>query len=149
MSERAMRGRLTQKVLMPLGAFAVENPANPGTPDVNYSSPGGWLELKKVLKRPARKTTPIRVEHFRQEQRVFIEWMVDHGHEVWVVLQLERDWFVFPPLWACYHLGHVVEDELWANAAIYWKGRLDGEGLCRFLSSARVSDYSYSATDGE
>lgn len=66
-------------------ATSVENPACPGTPDVQFI--GGWLELKFLEEWPKREETTVRIEHFTPQQRVWLlrrymacrERGTDHG----------------------------------------------------------------------
>lgn len=51
-------------------ATSVENPACPGTPDVQHID--GWLELKFLETWPKRKETTVRIEHFSPQQRVWL-----------------------------------------------------------------------------
>ena len=51
-------------------ATSVENPACPGTPDVQFI--GGWLELKFLEAWPKRAETTVRIEHFTPQQRVWL-----------------------------------------------------------------------------
>jgi len=51
-------------------ATSVENPACPGTPDVQFI--GGWLELKFLEAWPKREETTVRIEHFTPQQRVWL-----------------------------------------------------------------------------
>ena len=53
-----------------LDATSVENPACPGTPDVQFID--GWLELKFKEKWPAREDTTVRIEHFSPQQRIWL-----------------------------------------------------------------------------
>ncbi len=53
-----------------LDATSVENPAFPGTPDVQHID--GWLELKFREKWPAREDTTVRIEHFSPQQRIWL-----------------------------------------------------------------------------
>lgn len=84
----------------------VENPASPGTPDVNYcwvdqSTPAphyqprheGWMELKIIAKLPAEGRI-FRVPHFRPEQRVWIERRSRAGGNVWMLVRVRE-----PALW--------------------------------------------------
>ncbi|MCK5600550.1 hypothetical protein KAR91_01705 [Candidatus Pacearchaeota archaeon] len=58
-------------------ATSVENPACPGTPDVQFI--GGWIELKFLETWPKRKETSVRIEHFSPQQRVWLlrRWMAE------------------------------------------------------------------------
>jgi hypothetical protein len=53
-----------------LDACSVENPACPGTPDVQHID--GWLELKFKEEWPKRPDTTVRIEHFSPQQRVWL-----------------------------------------------------------------------------
>ena len=53
-----------------LDATSVENPACPGTPDVQHIY--GWLELKFKETWPVREDTTVRISHFSQQQRVWL-----------------------------------------------------------------------------
>lgn len=53
-----------------LDATSVENPACPGTPDVQYID--GWLELKFLEEWPKRAETTVRIEHFTPQQRCWL-----------------------------------------------------------------------------
>lgn len=53
-----------------LDACSVENPAYPGTPDVQHID--GWLELKWKEKWPAREDTAVRLPHFTPQQRCWL-----------------------------------------------------------------------------
>jgi len=53
-----------------LDATSVENPAYPGTAEVQFID--GWLELKFKEKWPAHEDTTVRIEHFSPQQRVWL-----------------------------------------------------------------------------
>jgi len=53
-----------------LDACSVENPAFPGTPDVQFLD--GWLELKFKEKWPTRPDTTVQIKHFSPQQRVWL-----------------------------------------------------------------------------
>ena len=69
MSESNMRGQVCD-VLRSLDAISVENPAYPGTPDVNFVE--GWVELKWIRAWPAREKTVVKIDHYTQQQRVWL-----------------------------------------------------------------------------
>ncbi len=51
-------------------ATSVENPACPGTPDVQFID--GWIECKYLEDWPKRPDTTVRIEHFTPQQRVWL-----------------------------------------------------------------------------
>lgn len=91
MSERALRREIV-KLLRPVGAMPVENPACPGTPDVAYV--GGWIELKKARRWPQREG-PLKLDHFTQQQFLWLERHILCGGRAHVLLQVGREHLLF------------------------------------------------------
>lgn len=51
-------------------ATSVENPAYPGTPDIQFID--GWIECKYLEAWPRRAETTVRIPHFSPQQRVWL-----------------------------------------------------------------------------
>lgn len=76
-------------------ATSVENPAYPGTPDIQFID--GWIECKYLEDWPARSETTVRIEHFTPQQRVWLlrRWTVckklgvEHGVG-WLLLYVAK-----------------------------------------------------------
>lgn len=133
MSERSM-SRLVMAALAPLHAVRVENPACPGTPDVNYA--GGWLELKEVPSWPADPRWPLRVPHFTLQQRLWMRQRVRHGGRAHLLLKVGAEWLLLRGDVAAERLGEVPPDELRSSAELRWHSREDrswGAMLCEYL----------------
>lgn len=95
------------RILSPLHACAVENPACPGFPDVCFI--GGLLELKAVDRWPIRKDSVLTMgvdrKHFTPQQRVFaLKRRRAQGFHC-VCLQVDQDWLLVPGELAAKHLG--------------------------------------------
>ena len=92
MTEKRLRSIMVS-MLAPFGAFAVENPVCPGTPDICTSL--GWIELKcpSVAKISVRKT-----------QLVWMRDWIKHGGTVWVLSVIRTSWFLHTGQW-------IVENE--------------------------------------
>ena len=117
---------------LPAGCHAVrvENVVETGTPDVNIClTLDYWVELK-VQEAPKRATTKFRIDHFTDEQRL---WLVDRcraGGNAFLLVQVG---FVY--LWirgdiAAVWIGHCTLTELLAKCT--WHGPALS-GLVKFL----------------
>ena len=109
MSEKSMRSRVVRS-LKALDAIAVENPALPGTPDVNYVE--GWIELKQLTAWPQKADTVVRCDIFTPQQRV---WHIRRrlaGGTSWLLLQVGREWLLFDGAVAALNLGLCTRIEL-------------------------------------
>ena len=127
MSESHMRQRVIQG-LRSLDAVSVENPARPGTPDVNYVE--GWIELKQLPRWPRGGPDEIvRVAHFRPGQRVWIGRRARRGGRVHVLLQVGADWLLLPGEVAARELGRVSRARLEEMAVRVWVGGIDMKEL--------------------
>jgi len=92
LSERDMRGKVT-KYLQELDAIAVENPAYPGTPDVNFIE--GWFELKWLRDWPKGEDTVVKFSHYTPQQKVWMKRRHTKGGRVALLVQCKREWFMF------------------------------------------------------
>lgn len=111
--------------LASLDALAVENPAKPGTADINFSE--GWIELKWMRRWPVNAwERPVLINHFTPQQRVFLmrRWAV--GQSSWLLLQVGREWLLFNGQFAAEHVGMVTRgalldecDARWGNGLVY------------------------------
>ena len=122
----------------------VENPAYPGTPDVNYYFAGvdveGWVELKALPKWPKRASTPVRVDHFTQQQRVWLLRRAAAGGRVYVLLRVDEDctYILLDGVTAARHLGNVPKAELISLARVYAKGSFPTGEIFGELTRARA-----------
>jgi hypothetical protein len=99
----------------------VENPALPGTPDVNYIE--GWVELKHADRWPP-KGGPLQLTHPpTPEQRTWLLRRWHCGGRAFLCLRVGREWFLFrgcdvAPLWADSRPAPPAEAELRAAAIV-------------------------------
>ena len=114
MTEQMMRHRVVNAMLKGLGAFAVENPACPGTPDVCTTV--GWLELK-VARWPRKVGSVVNVD-LRQTQRLWIRRWARHDGNVWTLTWISNEWFLHDGRWSADHLGN-VDERVFRNCALY------------------------------
>jgi len=130
-SESAQRS-VVCKALKILHAIPVENPALPGTPDVNYID--GWIELKQLPRWPANSPI-VKVRHFTAQQRLFMRLHSAKNGRCWVLLRVKLEWLLFDGAWAAEHLGKVSKADLRNNAVKYWPQGFRGKELLSFLRS--------------
>lgn len=117
-----MRRRVVEG-LRDLDAVAVENSAYPGTPDVNYVE--GWIELKWLRAWPRQAETPVRVDHFRPEQKVWMRRRWRRGGAVFLLLQVRREWLLFDGPTAAKVVGTAARSELTRAALRHWREGVD------------------------
>lgn len=161
MSERSM-SRLVMDAIHFLDPVRVENPAHPGTPDINYcgymrlesftsmqlDQPPtkinfnqlfeGWIELKELDKWPARASTIVRVEHFTPQQRIWLDRRWRSGGAAWVLLKVEQDWLLLTGEAAARVLGKVTKGELISAATRHWHGSAYKKELATCLSRRAI-----------
>jgi len=126
MSEQTQRRRVILG-LKPLHGVAVENPAGPGTPDVNYID--GWIELKwlRRWKRNA-ETSPVLIDHYTNQQRLWMRRRSLRGGKAYLLLQVGKEWLLFkyPELM---EVGKVTRSELYKLSYKHWPNGLKNEEL--------------------
>ena len=113
------------KWLKDLDAYPVENPAYPGTPDVNFLN--GWLELKHLPNWPVRANTPVQLGHFTPRQRIWLRKRWRAGGGAWLLLQVGSDWLLFDGDIAAQFVGKgPTQAELKGIASHYTSGMTKG-----------------------
>lgn len=125
MAESDLRSTVNQ-LLRPLDAVAVENPAYPGTPDVNYI--GGWIELKWERSWPERGGV-LKVEHYTQQQKTWGKrrWM--KGGRVCLLLVCGGEWLIFDPVTAAEVVGKSNREQLIERCVKHWPSKPDRKEL--------------------
>jgi len=105
-------------IVAKLDPVRVENPIHPGTPDVNLCD-GRWIELKSVESWPVRESTCFRIQHFTQQQRVWLyrRWKYAPG-STFLLLEVRaaRQWLLFDGNVAAKVVGLVTTAEHRVNA---------------------------------
>lgn len=135
MAEHDMRTNLCNR-LKKLDAIAVENPARPGTPDINYI--GGWIECKWLRAWPKRVGTVVKLDHpITSNQKVWIKRRNRRDGRAWVMLQCGREWLLFKGDVACEYLGMLTRAELYSRAYAVWKNGLCTDELIAILETCR------------
>lgn len=115
------------KALKKLDAVAVENPAYPGTPDVNYVE--GWIELKWLRRWPERQDTIVRIDHYTNQQKIFAVRRRRAGGNCWLLLQVRNQWLLFDGAVAAIRLNKSTAKELHDAAEYVWPDGLNKEEL--------------------
>ena len=135
MSESDMRRHVVQG-LRGLHGVSIENAVGIGTPDVNCAA--GWLELKWARGWPKRSMTPLRLRHYTDQQRRWLDrrWRAAGGRGAWLLLQVRRDWLIFRGCDAG-AVGTLARPELFELAAAHWVGKHAAmEELPKWLTKA-------------
>lgn len=127
-----MRRRVIQ-YLRTLNAVPVENPAQPGTPDVNYVE--GWIELKKLDAWPKSKDAVVTISHFTPQQRNWLTLRRRRGGRAFLLLQVKDEWLLFDGLVAAESVGRVPRAQLEYLAARHWRKGLRAEELKEMLQA--------------
>lgn len=118
----------------------------PGIPDLNYL--GGWIELKCVKAWPVRESTPLRVDHFENEQRIWLRKRATYNFRAgmppgsWLLLRVGEgalaDWLLFQGDVAADRLGYSTKAELITWAHRWWEGGVRKEDLRAALWDPRL-----------
>jgi hypothetical protein len=112
-----MRSRVV-RALKPLDAMAVENGAQPGTPDVECIL--GWIELKSLDHWPKVGDRPVRCDHFRQLQRLWLTRRSRKGGPCWLLLRVKNEWLLLAGDVAASILGTSNKSTLVTAALKHW-----------------------------
>lgn len=129
-SERSLWNTVRKNLSPYMHLTRHEDSVSPGTPDVSYgyASRNGWIELKHVDDFPVREATPIRVRHFTDEQKLFLEERGKEGGYCWVLLQVGNEYFLFNHT-VVNLIGELPRKELTETAHKHWKRRIRWDEL--------------------
>ena len=130
MTERRMR-HLVLKLLEPIGAFPVENTVASGCPDICTAL--GWIELK-VAKRPAKDTTPVKID-LRRQQRIWLRRWTELEQKSWVLIWINGLWLLYYGHIAAEKLGKISFWQLFDEAKDSWGLPPTRESLIKALTN--------------
>ena len=108
-----------------------------GIPDVCYAIKGqrglGFVELKYQKAWPKRPTTPLRLKRYTQEQRLWLWHFGTWAEKCFLLLQVEREYFLFD--WgAAQDVGELTREELHDTAMRVWFRSIDYDELTELLT---------------
>lgn len=125
----------------------VENLVGPGTPDVYVTMNTGnmvWIENKHAHKWPKRSSTPLNIDHFTPQQRSFIRRHGAKGANVFILLQVDTDYFLLDhteapniggPHWdSRFSTRSWTKQDYLDGCSYHWKGRIMYDELVFILS---------------
>ncbi len=122
------------KLTYSLASVPVENllvtKETKGTPDVILGP--CLVELKYAAKWPVRPSTPLRLDHYSQDQKNFANRHIAGGGRWFLVLQVRTEWFVFTMPFAM-NVGDLCRADLIAGATAYWAHKPTPEQICGVL----------------
>lgn len=105
-------------LLKGLDPVRVENPMQPGTPDVNTRL--GWIELKFAVEWPPRGG-PLRLDHFTKQQRVWLTRRRRAGGNAKLLLKVgDSEWLLFDGTVAAVFLGYEPRERLYEIVLARW-----------------------------
>jgi len=133
MSEQSMR-TVVLELLKSLDPYPVENPAYPGTPDVNYRE--GWIELKEI-DHWGISETPVLLKHYTPQQRIFLRKRWAAGGHAYLLLKVgSSDWLLFDGAYAHAEVGFAAQGELRKHSLATWKKRPPAGELVKCLTAS-------------
>jgi hypothetical protein len=126
-----------RKGLKPFGHLQRhEDGSSSGIPDISYGIRGtsGWIEAKYKREWPKGELTTVKFNHFTSEQRLWLRLRGRESGRCWVVVQVEREWFLFDWRWAVGRLGKAPRVEMLREAVAHWSGHVDWGRLAHLLT---------------
>lgn len=146
MNEAAYWSRVVRPALAPFGKLTrIENLIEIGTPDVAYclrqtplsTAHAGWLELKVLSALPARRSTPVRIDHLTVDQVRWGESWAAAGGRCWLLLGAgDRHILLAPPWPRRIYQGQATVPELVQGAAVWGIGRFPAGKILKALAPA-------------
>lgn len=122
--------------LAPLHAVPVENPAKPGTPDVNYVE--GWIELKWLRSWPKRPETVVTIDHYTIQQKLWAYKRRKAGGQCWFLLQCHKEWLLLDGAVAAFTVNRATRAQLVEAAVAYFPAGLVAADLVDYLRTKQA-----------
>ena len=124
MNESQFWGKIRGGMLGKWHATRIESATMAGIPDICATIPGRhlWIELKYLEAFPKKASTKVRIDHFTDKQR---EWIMSRGQlagNVWVIIGVGKEFFVFP-YHDAYNITEWTADEWRERASLHWDGK--------------------------
>jgi len=112
-----------------------EDSLQTGIADVSFVSNNGfhgWMELKKLNEWPKRESTIVRIDHYTDDQRIWLARKGRAGGYTWLFLQVGRDYLLFN--WkAAQEVGRLPKEHLMRSASLVSEKGMNWAQLGRIL----------------
>jgi hypothetical protein len=132
MSEKNMWKNVRKKMVPQFWAEATrhEDAYQRGIADVSFVQNGlhGWMELKYRAVAPVRPSTICKINHYTDDQRIWLRHKGNAGGMTFLLLQLGRSYMLFDHV-QCQEVGRVTTSELIDLSCWYSIDRLNAHEL--------------------
>lgn len=102
-----------------------------GIADVSFVSTNrvhGWMELKQIDEWPKRESTILKIDHYTDDQRLWLKRKGKAGGHVWLFVKVGRDYLLFD--WeAAQRVGKLNKAALYDIAWKVWEKKMDWRDL--------------------
>jgi len=95
-----------------------------GLPDVHFiiREVPGWIELKDLDDWPKRESTPLRIKHFSQKQRIWLHAYGMSNGRAFIIVHFGDECFLYD--WrASFSLGEWSQGEMRKHCLMVWKDK--------------------------
>lgn len=117
----------------------IESTTGVGIPDINgcYNGCDFWIEIKYLDAFPKRPATPVRINHFTAEQKLWLKRRGEVGGRVLLFVQVGREYFLFDweeALCVCSY----TQAEWREHCRASWQGRCNWRQWLRIVTRTGV-----------
>ena len=114
-----------------------EDQYSEGIPDLSFGINGvnGWIELKQIEKWPKKQITKVKPKKFTSEQINWINKREKKGGHCFILVKIEKEYFLFYPNWAKRIKEGLTETEYNSYCIAKWDKSINIDDFINIIAS--------------